>query len=62
MLKNWFLIYLIEKYGPHYKNKKIRKRLGLKLKNRLRIRIQSIAMAKTIYQIQYKNRIEVEKA
>ena len=38
-----------EKYVLHYENLQLCLKLGLKLKNTPRIRIQSITMAKTIY-------------
>ena len=40
-----------EKYVLHYENLQLYLRLGLKLKNALCIRIQSITMDKAIFQI-----------
>ena len=45
-----------EKYVIHYENLKLYLRVGLKLKNAMYIRIQSISIAKTICWIQYKKK------
>ena len=54
-----------EKCVIHYENLKLYLRVGLKLKNAMYIRIQSISIAKTICWIQYKKKkekiIEAEK-
>ena len=45
-----------EKYVIHYENLKLYLRVGLKLKNAMYLRIQSISIAKTICWIQYKKK------
>ena len=52
MLKSWHVNrFDKEKYVLHYENLQPYLRLGLKLKNTLYIRIQSITVPKTICQI-----------
>ena len=50
-----------EKYVSHYENLQLYLRLGLKLKNTLRTRIQSIAMAQKYVEFNTQKRIEAEK-
>ena len=50
-----------EKYVSHYENLQLYLRLGLKLKNTLRTRFQSIAMAQKYVEFNTQKRIEAEK-
>ena len=50
-----------EKYLLHYQNSQLYLRLGLKLKNISRIKIQSIIMVKSILRIGHTIKIEEDK-